>query len=102
MRRYSVSQQLTETVLGCGKTGKVDILEIRRLFWKNSKVREQINSLFRACSIVERGDIRRLFLLICLKKNELDYNKRYQTVNFAYAQFEVKHCLTFNNVLCYK
>ncbi|MDR1644415.1 MAG: DUF262 domain-containing protein [Tannerellaceae bacterium] len=47
MQKYSVNQQLIETVLASVKVGEIAIPEIQRPFvWDSSKVRDLMDSLY--------------------------------------------------------
>jgi uncharacterized protein with ParB-like and HNH nuclease domain len=47
MQKYSVNQQLIETVLASVKAGKIVIPEIQRPYvWDSSKVRDLMDSLY--------------------------------------------------------
>ena len=48
MQKYSVNQQLIETILAWVKSGEIAIPEIQRPFvWKNTKVRDLMDSLYK-------------------------------------------------------
>lgn len=52
MQKYSVNQQLIETLLAWVKSGEIAIPEIQRPFvWKNSKVRDLMDSLYQGYPI---------------------------------------------------
>jgi hypothetical protein len=78
MQKYSVNQQLIETVLASVKAGEIAISEIQHPFvWDSSKVNDPIS---------QRGDIHHLFLHDYLKKNSLD---RSQIAYYVYIQSEI-------------
>jgi uncharacterized protein with ParB-like and HNH nuclease domain len=52
MQKYSVNQQLIETVLASVKAGEIAIPEIQRPFvWDSSKVRDLMDSLYQGYPI---------------------------------------------------
>jgi hypothetical protein len=92
MQKYSVNQQLIETVLASVRAGEIAISEIQHPFvWNSSKVRDLMDSLYQGYPsgylIAWRNpNVRLKFSRNYLKKNGLD---RSQIAYYVYKQSEI-------------
>jgi uncharacterized protein with ParB-like and HNH nuclease domain len=95
MQKYSVNQQLIETILASVKAGEIAIPEIQRPFvWDSSKVRDLMDSLYQGYPIGyliawRNPNVRLKCSRDYLKKNGLDRSKYNQIANYVYIQSEI-------------